>query len=938
MLLRVSTLVLIAAGLFPSEGDSQPSISVSGGIQASNGVQPLVFTWDSSVPVQGSGWSGAETVSISLIGPLNSPGVAAATIPIGSASASNDGTFSASLVIPYDQGGTGPQARIPRPGLYGVQASGSLSGTAIADYRINLAPATYIGAGSVGIDWSHERGTRLGVLPGPLSTYSPERSDPTWISVWDNRPVEIYGTVAGTGGNGANQPAHISYEDDPITHYAHDANVYLQPDPQYSWTVGTANYATGGEADADVALGRIEIEWEAQNNGSADTYGTGQIGLPDWAIPTVGDRVYVLGRWVLDAGHPEVGDRTELHPPRLLAVMRQRPAVSMSGAAAASQVDIYVSGHGGGANRYPSGMDALLNQGGHGGGRIRDVLSAADQQTYYQAGPLPFFDVPILNLLVSELSGGSLSGPIFATAGPSAFSWGTPAPEQQPINDMDYSFDIPLPPAPNSAATVNVEVVTHSQHTTAVPEMITYKSAANGGPTVAHIHLPYSGADNGIYARTLKFTWNQTPPANHFRVTLDHLITNALPGKWQVWSDVSGQWTYLPKLASGLLQTAPGQSITIPGAQYDVYLNDNDTLRVLVQGYRAQCLDSLFGGPLFGMASYEAGIQLLEKCGPVNNDDLGGARLELPALPSSAGSFVVKADASGQVGGGAFQIAVTIQSVNPAQTLPECQGRGTLAPTIASGGVVGAGLSIPPVAQVSPDGLISIFGEDFTPSGVARGVTSADLGSGGLPTNLACTCVAVNHQLAPLLYVSPMQINVQAPTLPAEPNPNVQVIANCGAVGEKTSGTQTVAAQPVAPEFFFFQQNSSGANPVAAADAISGSLIGSPGLQPGAVLMPAKPGEYVALYMTGLGQTNPPLAPGVLAPAIAPTAWPVSVVLDGLQLAASDVLYAGAAPGFAGLYQVNIHIPTNARDGNLPLSLMIDGVSTPPGAFLAVHK
>src|ERR1700680_971572 len=53
-LLRISTLVLIAAGLFPSEGDPQPAISVSGGIQASSGVQPLVFTWNSSVPVQGS--------------------------------------------------------------------------------------------------------------------------------------------------------------------------------------------------------------------------------------------------------------------------------------------------------------------------------------------------------------------------------------------------------------------------------------------------------------------------------------------------------------------------------------------------------------------------------------------------------------------------------------------------------------------------------------------------------------------------------------------------------------------------------------------------------------------------------------------------------------------------------------------------------------------
>ncbi len=189
-----------------------------------------------------------------------------------------------------------------------------------------------------------------------------------------------------------------------------------------------------------------------------------------------------------------------------------------------------------------------------------------------------------------------------------------------------------------------------------------------------------------------------------------------------------------------------------------------------------------------------------------------------------------------------------------------------------------------------------------------------------------------------MLYVSPTQINVQAPTFPGEPNPTVQVIANCGTAGEKTSGMQAASAQPVAPEFFFFQQNSSGANPIAATDAISGALIGVPGLLPGAAFAPARPGEYVALYMTGLGQTNPPLAPGALARTASPTAWAVSVVLDGTQLAASDMLYAGAAPGFAGLYQVNIHVPASARDGDLPISLAIDGVSTPPGAFLTVHK
>ncbi len=236
-LFAVACLVLA----FQGHTDPAPMIFVGGGIQTGNSLQPLVFTWNSSVPVQGSSWAPGEAVAISLQGPLNTPGIGATSIALGTVNADALGAFSGSVTIPYDRGVTGPQAIIPRPGSYSVQAVGTTSGTALAAYQINLCPATYTG-GNGGIDWSHERGTRVGILPGPLAAYSPERSDPNWISVWDTRPVEIYGTVTEVAPGGANQPARISYEDDPLRHYAHDTNFYLLPDPKYRWTVGTANY------------------------------------------------------------------------------------------------------------------------------------------------------------------------------------------------------------------------------------------------------------------------------------------------------------------------------------------------------------------------------------------------------------------------------------------------------------------------------------------------------------------------------------------------------------------------------------------------------------------------------------------------------------------------------------------------------------------------
>jgi hypothetical protein len=590
-------------------------------------LSPRLLTWNSTTSVSGSGWSASERVTISLRGPLTWPGVEPADITLGTTPADGAGNFAATFTIPYDSGLTGPNTRIPRPGLYEARASGAASGAAAADL-INLAPATYTGENSP-FDWTRERGGRDGVLPGEYHLYSPERFDPEWITVWDERPVELYGTIAPAGSEGREQPSRITSSDNPATHYGHDANFFVVPDPAYVWVLGTSNYHAG-EADSP-ELGRIEIEWETLNNGSTAGYTQGNIGLPLWVNPTVGDRVYVLGRWILDAGHPELGGRTEIHPPRLLATMRQR----------ATQVDIYVSGHGGGANRVPLGLSELLAQGGWGGGRMRDVLSAADQEKYYRAGPLSSLLAAVVGALVQQLTGMPLSGPVFADAGPSAFSWGKAAGEELPVNDRNYDFDVPLPTPPDGASSVFVETITQPQHTTAVIEEVTFPT-----PTTAHVHLPYLGADNGIYARTLKFSWNVPgTPADRLRVRLNRITPKDSAGTWQLWADVSGQWTYL-----GPLRTTIGQPLDLPSNSFDVL--PGATLRILAQGYRAACVDDFFGG-LLDMSAYLAGLTFLQKCGPNDNENLGSAILELPADPSSKGTW--------QAGNSHFEIEITVE-------------------------------------------------------------------------------------------------------------------------------------------------------------------------------------------------------------------------------------------------------------------------------------
>jgi hypothetical protein len=332
--------------------------------------------------------------------------------------------------------------------------------------------------------------------------------------------------------------------------------------------------------------------------------------------------------------------------------------VASSGAAAA-QVDVYVSGHGGGANRMPAGLSDLLNQGGYGGGRIKDVLNANDREKYYQAGPLSSFLVTLVGGLLKGLTGDSFTGPVFSEAGPSAFPWGSPGPEAHAVNDMDYDFDVPLPNAPDGATSVVMEATDHPQHSTAVTEVVTYTNPVNGLPTTAHIHLPYNGADSGIYARSLKFSWDvPRPPATHIAVRLKQINVKDTDGKWQLWSDISGQWTYLSGNAPALFKTKAGQSVVLPDNQTDVYLGLGDTLRIFVQGYRAACDDDFFG-TLFGQSSYLAGLAFLQECGATNNDDLGGAVLELQ--PGASGSYT--ATAVDSLGASHFSVDLTVDSM-----------------------------------------------------------------------------------------------------------------------------------------------------------------------------------------------------------------------------------------------------------------------------------
>jgi uncharacterized protein (TIGR03437 family) len=258
-------------------------------------------------------------------------------------------------------------------------------------------------------------------------------------------------------------------------------------------------------------------------------------------------------------------------------------------------------------------------------------------------------------------------------------------------------------------------------------------------------------------------------------------------------------------------------------------------------------------------------------------------------------------------------------------------------PQITSGGVEGAALSVPAVQILSTGGIASVFGTNFGAGAAFQKVGTGDLVNGQVPVNFQGICVMVGGTSAPVFGASKTQVNFQAPTLDSSGSATVQVIAGCGTANPLNSNTVTIATQPATPEFFYFVQNTSGVNPVAATDAITGVGIASASLFPGSGFAPARPNEYVTVYATGFGATNPVVAPGAFPAQVAPLTAPVTVLLGGVAIPATNVLYVGVTPGSPGLYQLNLLIPASTPNGDLPLIIRIGGQQSPAGAYLTVQ-
>lgn len=224
------------------------------------------------------------------------------------------------------------------------------------------------------------------------------------------------------------------------------------------------------------------------------------------------------------------------------------------------------------------------------------------------------------------------------------------------------------------------------------------------------------------------------------------------------------------------------------------------------------------------------------------------------------------------------------------------------------------------VSAFAPNTFVSIYGTGL--AWTTRSLQGSDISGNSLPTILPGTGVRVwvANLPTPIYYVSEKQINVLLPTnlLPGATQLRIQLDSTYG-----PAIPITIAA--VAPAFFQLD-----AHTIIGAHA-NGQVVTSDS--------PAAPGEYIVLYATGLGPTTPQPGYGEIPAGAARLADMANfaILLDGAKMDPRGIGYAGVAPGFGGLYQINIQVP-EGTGADPEIRASAAGVLSPTGLRLPVRR
>jgi uncharacterized protein (TIGR03437 family) len=216
---------------------------------------------------------------------------------------------------------------------------------------------------------------------------------------------------------------------------------------------------------------------------------------------------------------------------------------------------------------------------------------------------------------------------------------------------------------------------------------------------------------------------------------------------------------------------------------------------------------------------------------------------------------------------------------------------------------------------IAPGEILVLYGSGLGPANTVSN-------PGPLTTSLGGTVVYINGVPAPVLYAGATQVSVIVPFAATGTQAQIYV-----SYAGQASNVVTVPILAAAPGLFTVDFTGKGQVaainvPLAGTNTVNGASH------------PANGGDFIELFGTGGGPTNPVSADGAMAPAPAQLVQPATVTIGGKP---ASVNYAGAAPGdINGLLQINVQIPTGLPAGPAALTVSIAGINGPTGTTIYV--
>jgi uncharacterized protein (TIGR03437 family) len=326
-----------------------------------------------------------------------------------------------------------------------------------------------------------------------------------------------------------------------------------------------------------------------------------------------------------------------------------------------------------------------------------------------------------------------------------------------------------------------------------------------------------------------------------------------------------------------------------------------------------------FGGgpkPSTAVAFTNVGSGTLTITGAMASSSTGNF---LSASVSGPSSITITAD-PGTLAAGLYtgSVSLTSNASNNSQiSIPvvfNVEPAGT--PLISSGGIVNIGDYAPDGA--APGEILAIFGDQLA----AQGTLATNPGLPPLAITLGSVQVLVNGTPAPLYFTSSGQVNFQLPyELAAGQVAAVQVVAN-----GKAGNLRPLNVVASVPRLLIWPSIAGNYGIVANQDY---SLVLSTTI-PGYTSHPAKAGDTITIYCTGLGQTSPGGVTGAAASSSPLQSVSNVTVTFGGAFSGSpttvNAYFAGLTPTAVGLYQVNATLPPNVPTGAaVPITINVNG-------------